>query len=83
MFEIMLYEWRRAIARKKVIVLSIITFIFELGIYLAIYLAPSHSLKTLIISLSLFMGSWSIITTSAPNTLLSNINSFWIDGRGI
>ncbi|ACR41558.1 ABC transporter permease [Saccharolobus islandicus] len=67
MFEIMLYEWRRAIARKKVIVLSIITFIFELGIYLAIYLAPSHSLKTLIIPLSPYLWALGILL---PQVLL-------------
>ncbi|TRM89586.1 bacitracin ABC transporter permease [Sulfolobus sp. C3] len=55
MFEITLYEMRRAIARRKVIVLTIISFIFELGIYLAIYLAPSKSLKTLIIPLSPYL----------------------------
>jgi len=67
MFEIMLYEWRRAIARKKVIVLSIITFIFELGIYLAIYLAPSHSLKTLIIPLSPYLWALGVLL---PQVLL-------------
>ncbi|ADX84881.1 ABC transporter permease [Saccharolobus islandicus] len=67
MFEIMLYEWRRAIARKKVIVLSIITFIFELGTYLAIYLAPSHSLKTLIIPLSPYLWALGVLL---PQVLL-------------
>ncbi|QXJ28708.1 Uncharacterized protein J5U23_01577 [Saccharolobus shibatae B12] len=67
MFEIMLYEWRRAIARKKVIVLSIITFVFELGIYLAIYLAPSQSLKTLIIPLSPYLWALGVLL---PQVLL-------------
>ncbi|QGA53883.1 ABC transporter permease subunit [Sulfolobus sp. E5-1-F] len=67
MFEIMIYEWRRAIARKKVIVLSVITFIFELGIYIAIYLAPSPSLKTLIIPLSPYLWALGVLL---PQVLL-------------
>ncbi|WP_338602439.1 ABC transporter permease [Sulfolobus tengchongensis] len=65
MFEILLYEWRRGIARKKVIVLTLISFIFELGIYFAIYFAPSKSLKTLIIPLSPYLWALGVLLPQA------------------
>ncbi|QGR18637.1 ABC transporter permease [Stygiolobus azoricus] len=58
MFDILLYEWRRAIARKKVIVLVLVSLFFEIAVYLALYLVPSKAVRVILIPLYPYM--WAV-----------------------
>ena len=63
----MLYEWRRAIARKKVIVLILVSLFFEIAVYLALYLVPSKTVRVILIPLYPYM--W-VIGVLLPQSLL-------------
>lgn len=67
MFNIMFYEWRRAIARKKVIVLVLVSLFFEIAVYLALYLVPSKAVRVILIPLYPYMWSVGVLL---PQSLL-------------
>ncbi|MEJ2775811.1 ABC transporter permease [Sulfolobaceae archaeon RB850M] len=67
MLEIMFYEWRRAIARKKVIALIAVSLFFEIGVYLALYLVPSKTVRVILIPLYPYM--W-VVGVLLPQSLL-------------
>ena len=58
MLNVMLYELRRAIARKKVIVLILVSLFFEVAIYMALYLVPSKAVRVILIPLYPYM--WAV-----------------------
>ena len=63
----MFYEWRRAIARKKVIVLIAVSLFFEIGVYLALYLVPSKTVRVILTPLYPYM--W-VVGVLLPQSLL-------------
>jgi len=65
--EIMLYEWRRAFSRKKVIVLIAISLFFEIAVYLAVAFVPSERVRVLLTPLYPYM--WAL-GTLLPQSLL-------------
>ncbi|MEJ2778228.1 ABC transporter permease [Stygiolobus sp. RP850M] len=67
MFNILLYEWRRAIARKKVIVFVLVSLFFEIAVYLALYLVPSKAVRVILIPLYPYMWSVGVLL---PQSLL-------------
>ena len=67
MFEIILYEWKRAISRKKFIVLLIVSLFFEIAVYLAVYFVPSQRVRVLLTPFYPYM--W-VLGTLLPQSLL-------------
>lgn len=63
----MLYEWRRAVSRKKVIVLLVVSLLFEVSVYLAVYLVPSERVRVLLTPFYPYM--WAL-GTLLPQSLL-------------
>ena len=67
MLEILFYEWKRAISRKKFIVLLIVSLFFEIAVYLAVYLVPSERVRVLLTPLYPYMWALGVLL---PQSLL-------------
>ncbi|BFH72823.1 ABC transporter permease [Sulfurisphaera javensis] len=63
----MLYEWRRAFSRKKVIVLVIVSLFFEIAVYLAVAFVPSERVKVLLTPFYPYMWALGVLL---PQSLL-------------
>lgn len=63
----MLYEWRRAFSRRKVIVLIAVSLFFEIAVYLAVALVPSERVRVLLTPLYPYMWALGVLL---PQSLL-------------